>query len=203
MKRCAWIVVLAVLGALSGCFGKQTYRWKEEVLLHDGRLIVIERSVRTGEVPVEIGQPPGESDYTLTFSTEDGKSVRWEAGKSFWPMVLDFKDGRPYVVAGGSTGPDYERQGCPRPPYFFFRYAGGQWQRIDYEQFPKEIRRANLLVGPTGDADRMAAVKRGLVTREDVRKSHARLNREDKEIREDAPNPCAHWGNDYRYVPTK
>ena len=69
------------MALLSSCLGKSTYRWKEEVQLHDGRVIVIERSVGTGQVPVEIGQPPGESDYTLTFKISGGKFVL--GGNSF------------------------------------------------------------------------------------------------------------------------
>lgn len=69
------------------------------MLLHDGRVIVIERSVRTGEDPVEIGQRPGKSNYTLTFETADGKPVSWGAGKSFKPMILDLSNGTRYLVA--------------------------------------------------------------------------------------------------------
>ena len=81
-------------------------------------MIVIDRSVRTGQVPVELGQPPGESDYTLTFRTTDGKSVTWEAGKSFSPMTLDFSAEVPYVVADASALNDYAQHDCSRPPYF-------------------------------------------------------------------------------------
>lgn len=197
------VVLLAVL-AMTGCDAKQTYRWKEEVLLHDGRVIVIERSVKTGYVPIELGQPPGESDYTLTFTGSDGRPVTWEAGRSFWPMILDFVDGAPYVVALGSTAPDYEKHGCPRPPYFIFRHAGGRWERIAYEELPKAIRRGNLLVDPTDpDGGQFDAVKRGVITEEQVKRSHRWLDVHYREVREDAPNPCAHRGDDYRYVPLK
>ena len=195
--------VLVGMSMLSSCFGKSTYRWKEEVQLYDGRVIVIKRSVRTGEVPVELGQPPGESDYTLTFKTSDGKSVTWEAGKSFRPMILDFSGGVPYVVATGMTGPVYERHGCPRPPYFFFRYADGAWQQINYNDFPRPIRNRNLASGVTYRKETVSAVNSGLVTREDVRKSQLGLDNFYKEVREDAPNPCAHRGNDYKYIQPK
>jgi hypothetical protein len=182
------LALIATLG-LSACFGRTTYRWKEEVLLHDGQVIVIERSVRTGEVPVEIGQPPADSDYTLTFRAADGKAVTWEAGKSFKPMIFDMVNGAVYVVARGSTGPDYARHGCPKPPYFIFRYVDGRWKRIDFEQLPGQIRLANLMSSVTGDDQRLAAVKRGKATVEDVRKSHRRLDPHYKEVREDAPMP--------------
>lgn len=189
MRPHVLLVALLATFALSACFGRATYHWQEEVLLHDGRVIVIERSVRTGEVPVEVGQPPGESDYTLTFKTDDGKTVTWESGKSFWPMILDFFNGTPYIVAGGATGPDYVKHGCPRPPYFLFRYNAGNWTRIDYEQLPKEIRKANLLSSATQGRQRRPGVERGKTTVEDVKQSQRWLPKQYKEIIEAAPMP--------------
>lgn len=196
-------ILAAVLGLsfLSSCFGQATYRWKEEVQLHDGRVIVIERSVRTGEVPVELGQRPAESDDVLTFKGADGRTITWAGGKPFYPIILDFSDTVPYVVATGRTGTDYERNGCPRPPYFFFRYRNGLWERMRYEEFPRAIRQRNLAANPTYEYGAKQAVNRGLVTLADVKKSHFGLDRFYKEVREDAWNPCAHRGDDFRYSP--
>jgi hypothetical protein len=200
-----WTLGFAVLGALSGCFGKQTFRWQEEVLLHDGRVIVIDRSVRTGEVPVEIGQAPGESDYTLTFKTSDGKPVTWDGGRDrFVPIVLDFVDEVPYVVAIGATGLVYPREGCPKPPYFFFHWSAGEWTRTRYEDFPNAVRNANLSAGLTYRASLRERIARSeLITQEDVRMLMRTANPEVKMVREDAPNPCATWKDDFRYIPNR
>jgi hypothetical protein len=203
MKLLRLLTASLALALLSGCAVSRTHHWQEEVLLHDGRVIVVERSVRTGEVPVELGQPPGESDYTLTFQAPDGRTVTWESGKSFLPFLLDFSDGTTYLVARGATGPDYERHGCPRPPYFIFRWSEGQWRRIDYEQLPKQIRQRNLSASVTGDVDAFAAAKRGRLTVEDVKQSHRWLPSHYKEIKENAPNPCANRRDDFKYVPPK
>lgn len=185
------LCVLVGMSLLSSCLGKSTYRWKEEVQLHDGRVIVIERSVRTGEAPVELGQPPGESGYTLTSKTSGGKSVTWDGGKAFSPMILDFVGEVPYVVATGRTGPDYVKHGCPKPPYFFFRYVDGTWQRINYKEFPQSIRKRNLASGVTDLQEVVSAFNGGLVTREVVRKSQLGLTNFYKEVREDAPMPLS------------
>lgn len=191
------LVGLACVAAmtLSGCFGKQTYRWPEEVLLHDGRLIVIQRSVKTGYLPREIGQPPPESDYTLTFEWADGRKVTWDGGRGrFVPMILDFESGTPYVVATGGQLISWREEGCPRPPYFFFMWGGDQWQRVTYEQFPKSIRKANLSAGltyPSRDPMRERIGRRELVAKEDVIRLKRSANPEYKEIREDAPIPMA------------
>ena len=188
-----WALGFAALGTVSVCFGKQTYRWQEEVLLHDGRVIVIDRSVRTGEVPVELGQSPGVSDFSVTFKTSDGRPVSWEGGRDrFVPMILDFIDGVPYVVAHGATGLVYAAEGCPRPPYFFFRWSAGEWMRISYEDFPKALRNANLTVDLLGRPPFNERIARGeLVTREDVRVLLRTANPEGKTVREDAPTPMA------------
>lgn len=90
------LCVVVGMSLLPSCLGKSTYVWKEEVLLHDGRVMVIQRGVKTGYLPREIGQPPPESDYTLTFETVDGRKLTWDGGRGrFVPMILDFEDGVP------------------------------------------------------------------------------------------------------------
>jgi hypothetical protein len=205
-----WVIAalaLALALVWFGWLGRWTYHWHEEVLLHDGRVIVVERSVKTGYVPVEIGQPPGESDYTLTFVASDGKSVTWEGGRDrFIPMILDFEQGVPYVVATGATSLVYGVEGCPRPPYFFFKWSAGSWQRVTYEEFPKSIRKANLSAGltyPSRDPMRERIGRGELVTKEDVARLRRTADVDAKEVREDKPNPCATWANDFRYEPKK
>ena len=204
--RASWLLatgLLAPLCVVSGCFGRETYRWQEEVLLHDGRVLVIDRSVLTGAVPVEIGQRPGESDYTLKLKSSDGTTVTWDGGRDrFVPIILDFVDGVPYVGAIGATGLVYPREGCPRPPYFFFRWSAGEWTRIPYEDFPKVVRNANLTSSLTYRAPYRERIARGdLITREDVHELLRMANPEAKMVREDAPNPCANWNDDFRYMP--
>ena len=193
-----WPVIggaLVALLVMTGCDAKQTYRWKEEVLLHDGRAIVIERSVKTGYVPREIGQPPPESDYTLTFKGPDGKNITWDGERDrFDPMILDFDQGVPYVVATGGPGLSWRDEGCPKPPYFFFRWSAGDWKRVTYEAFPKAIRKTNLSSGltyPSRDPMRERIARGHLVTKEDVVRLGRFANPEYKEVREDAPMPMA------------
>jgi hypothetical protein len=191
-------VLITTLGLVSGCLGK-TFSWKEEVLLHDGKVIVIERSVRTGKVPVEIGQPPGESHQRITLRTVQHGSVSWDGGKALRPMILEIHGGNLYLVALGRTALDYQAYGCPRPPYLFFRYNGEQWERVAYEDFPWQIRQRNLLSGATSRS--RALVEHGYVTVDQVRQSQSAISRYYRELREDMPNPCADWGNPMQYKP--
>jgi hypothetical protein len=118
------------------------------------------------------------------------------------PIVLDFVDGTPYVAAIGATGLVYPREGCPKPPYFFFRWGAGEWKRLPYENFPQVARNANLTASLTYRAAFRDRIARGeLITRDDVRTLLRTANPEVKMVREDAPNPCANWNDDFRYVP--
>jgi len=188
-----WLVAILALVLAFVWFiwlGRWTYHWKEEVLLHDGRVIIVERSVKTGYVPVEMGQSPGESDYTLTFKGPEGRSITWHGGRDrFRPMILDFADGVPFVVARGATSLVYGAEGCPRPPYFFFRWRDGDWERIAYREFPKAISKLNLSVDPTYEESVRQAMRNGLVGVRDVQRTARDLNPEDKQVREDAPPP--------------
>lgn len=198
---------LVVTMTLAGCFGKQVYQWSEEVLLHDGRIIVIQRSMKSGYLPREIGQPPPESDYTLTFDGVDGEKVIWDGGRGmFVPMILDVYGGVPFVVATGGQLISWREEGCPRPPYFFFKWTGNQWRRVTYDQFPKSIRSANLSVGltyPSRDPMHERISRGEIVTKEDVMRLNRTADPDAKEIREDKPNPCATWADDFRYTPRK
>ena len=193
--------------ALSGCFGKQTYRWSEEVQLNDGRVILIQRSVKTGYLPREIGQPPPESDYTLEISGIGSKKITWDGGRGrFVPMILDFDGGVLHVVATGATSLVYGAEGCPRPPYFFFRWSGESWERMTYEDFPRSIRKANMSAGltyPSREPMRERISRGEIVTKEDVMRLNRTADPDAKEIREDKPNSCATWADDFRYTPRK
>lgn len=64
------------MSANAGLFGFGGTSWKEEVLLHDGRKIVVERWVKR-EGRHEIGQPPAYQDQTLFFVLPaTGKTVK-------------------------------------------------------------------------------------------------------------------------------
>jgi hypothetical protein len=109
-------------------------------------------------------------------------------------MILDFEAGVPYIVATGGQSLSFREEGCPKPPYFFFRWSTGQWQRVTYEEFPKTIRKTNLSSGltyPSRDPMRDRIARGDLVTKEDVLRLNRTADPDAKEVREDAPTPMA------------
>jgi hypothetical protein len=147
--------------ANAGLFGIAGTSWKEEVLLHNGKKIVVERWVKRGGRH-EIGQPPAYQDQTLSFVfPETGNTMKWEdrssedlSASSFLPMAFDIIAGTPYIVTTPMGCLSYNKWGRPNPPYVVFKYASSGWLRIPLNELPPEIRTPNLIIS---DPDTKAA----------------------------------------------
>lgn len=91
MAKLIWPI--AVLSVLSAC-GK-TIEWKQEVKLHDGRVIVMERmSKLSGTVFPE--NVVLEYEQTLIFRHPDsGTRIEWKIPEGLQPVSFDFDRGIP------------------------------------------------------------------------------------------------------------
>lgn len=156
LKRIAKCVVLLTIGvsmsADAGWFGIGGTSWKEEVLLHDGSKIVVERTVkRHGRH--EIGQRSPIGDQSVAFSIpREKRLVVWKdeysedvGGANFNLMMIDIVRDTAYLLASPAGCLSYNKWGRPNPPYVVFRYNGKEWGRIPLQEMPDEILRPNLL----------------------------------------------------------
>lgn len=142
----------ASMNADAGFLGFGGDSWKEEVLLHDGSKIVVERTVEHGGRH-EIGQKPPYKEQTLTFTHPAIQAeIVWEdkfsedvGSANFLPMLLDISNGTPYLVAHPMGCLSYNKWGRPNPPYVVFRHDGKEWQRIPLQELPAEIKTVNLI----------------------------------------------------------
>lgn len=146
-------LILILLGVLimTGC-GERTASWKEEVLLHDGKKIVVERSrTRGGTVVKEIGQDP-ETKWTIKFRNpyKGDELVSFEVEGGVTLMILDFDMGKPYLAMIADRGDAYYSFGCPNPPYVAFTYDR-VWQRIPLDQLLPQFVKTNLTIGGSED----------------------------------------------------
>lgn len=158
-------VLLAVFG-LSGCVGGLGLggsSWKEEVLLHDGGKVVVQRSVAYGGRH-EIGQRSSYTKQTLSFThPANGKQVTWQDNaspelgtSSFLPMALDIYRDAVYLVANPMGCLSYNKWGRPNPPYVVFKYAGKSWERIALQELPPETKALNLIFSsPDTEVERL------------------------------------------------
>jgi len=139
----------AMVGALP--FGGDS--WKEEVLLHDGSKVVVERKVERGGRH-EVGQPSPIKEHTVTFTlSHTGQTITWTSeydeslGRTnFHLLAVHVLNGTPYIVTEPNLCLSYNKWGRPNPPYVFFKYDGTAWQRIPLEAVPTEFITLNVAI---------------------------------------------------------
>jgi len=146
------ILTLGVsMSADAGLFGFGGTSWKEEVQLHDGSKIIVERSQTRGGRG-EVAQSPIK-EHTITFSLPgSGQVMSWtseyseDVGRAnFNLLALHILNGTPYVVTRPNGDLSYNKWGRPNPPYVFFKHDGKAWQRIPLTEFPSVFKEMNLV----------------------------------------------------------
>lgn len=154
--------------------------WKEEVLLHDGQKIIVERSQTYGGRR-EVGQSPPVKEHSISFVLPgSGKSFTWtseygeDLGRSnFNLLALHIKQGTPYLVAKPNLCLSYNKWGRPNPPYVIFKHENDGWKRIPLNELPLEFENINLVIDNLGDADTLATQQ--MVTAELIKKLNGEL----------------------------
>lgn len=160
-KKVLIIVALIAAFSLTACAGPSggighTMRWKEEVKLHDGQMIVVERFYNQGGYPAIESHNRSPLDETLTFTLPgSGKEIIWKTEfnnspepNSLGPLLLDVVDGISYLATSPAGCIAYNKWGRPNPPYILFKYVNEAWQRILLEAFPPVLVRSNLMSRP-------------------------------------------------------
>ena len=156
LKRIVELGLVLLMGvsmsAEAGLFGFGGDSWKEEVLLHDGSRIVVERTVEHGGRH-EIGQRPPYKYQSLIFNHPSTKlEIVWEdkfsedvGSANFLPMLLDISHGVVYLVVYPMGCLSYNKWGRPNPPYVIFKHEGKEWKHIPLQELPAEIKTPNLI----------------------------------------------------------
>jgi hypothetical protein len=137
-----------------------TMTWKEEVVLHDGRKIIVERTDRLGGYTTIDSRERQTLDAIIRFTLpESNKSITWKTDfnqnspeiNSLNLLVLDIVNGIPYIAAYPAGCIAYNKWKRPNPPYVFFKHDGNEWKRISLEEFPAELSQVNVIVGRPSD----------------------------------------------------
>jgi hypothetical protein len=138
--------------SMSAC-ATSTFTWKEEVLLYDGRKIIVERTdTYDSRLPHELGQGPPLAEHKTTFIVPGAhQQVTWKSNNRSMAdpehldlLALDFVGDVPYVATTPNRSFAYIKWGRPNPPYVFFKYAG-EWKRVPLEEFPEQFK-INVIV---------------------------------------------------------
>ncbi len=204
MKREAtmknWMLGISLMilggGGMSAC-AMGGASWEEEVLLHDGKKLIVERSQSYGGRH-EIGQKPPIKEEQITFSLPgSGQSISWtseyseDVGRAnFEPLALHISKNTPYIVATPNLCLAYNKWGRPNPPYVIFKHDGKAWRRIPLSEFPAEFKAVNLVISTTKHDSEVA--RKSLVRAEVVKKLNSSLTQPEYQTIVREPLPSSH-----------
>jgi len=160
-------------------FGWWPASWKEEVLLHDGKKIMVKRSQTRGGRG-EVGQSPIKQ-HSITFTLpESGKTITWEdkfskdvGHSNFDLLALHILNDTPYIVVTTYGCLAYNKWGRPNPPYVFFKFDGNEWKRISLSEFPREFVEINTVINASAHEKKL--VSQDIVSAEMVKKLNSSL----------------------------
>jgi len=180
-----WASILGVsMNANAGLFGFGGDSWKEEVLLHDGTKIIVDRSQSYGD-PRHMGDAPPIKEQTITFTLPGtNKPITWKdettediGHANFDLLALHIKNGIPYIVTSPNLCIAYNKWGNPTPPYIFFKYTSKTWRQIPISDFPTEFTNINLVIDDGAEAKNIAS--HGVVSSDAVKKLNGRLSQKE------------------------
>lgn len=159
ITKLGFLLLMGVsMSAEAGLFSRSKV-WKEEVLLHDGRVLVVERASNPADYLIPGSSEPPAADASLAFTLPGtNQRVSWKTEyrnetpepSSLGPLLLDIVGGIPYLATSPAGCIAYNKWGRPNPPYILFKYEHEKWERIPLQEFPAELVKANLMgIPPT------------------------------------------------------
>jgi hypothetical protein len=180
MTICLVLTLGVGINVEAGLLGLGEDSWKEEVLLHDGSKMIVERSQSYGGRH-EIGQSPPIKEQDITFTLPNtSKTIEFKSDygedigrANFKLLALHILNGTPYIVTAPNLCLSYNKWGRPNPPYVFFQYNSKEWKRIALEELPTEFKEVNLVVNSKAEEKILTA--QSIVTAELVRKLNSEL----------------------------
>lgn len=130
--------------------------WKEEVLLHDGKKLIVERSQNYGGYPTLESRVRELLNEKWVFHApgDDTQKIVWQSdfrrppeGDSLMLLQINFLNGVPYVATSPAGCLSYNYWKRPNPPYVFFKYDDRAWKQISPAEFPTVFSESNVAVG--------------------------------------------------------
>jgi hypothetical protein len=184
LKRMMKLGLILMTGmTMSACAGSSGIggdTWKEEVLLHDGQKMIVDRSQTYGGRH-EVGQSVPVKEHSIKFKLPGStKTITWtseygaDLGRTNFDLVaLHVLKDKPYLVTVPNLCLAYNKWGRPNPPYVIFKHEDNNWKRIPLNELPAEFKEVNLVVNNQGEAEILSA--QSIVTAELVKKLNGEL----------------------------
>lgn len=177
IKRWAIAISLAILGGgMSACADGTS--WKEEVLLHDGRKIEVERTQTYGGYaePASTDRSVEKEEWLIP-TPGSSRKVVWSSdfsrppeGDSLMLLQINFLNGVPYIATSPAGCLSYNHWKRPNPPYVFFKHDGKAWRQIPLAEFPVAFKASNVHVGTP-----IKAWRKDVISIEMIREEHRNL----------------------------
>lgn len=185
ITHCKLFAIFALIAAFSlnacaGLFGIGGTSWKEEVLLHDGSKLVVERSVTRGGHGIAQQSIATEESLSFTLPSTNER-VTWSdqfspelSSSNFNLMMLEISQGIAYLVSSPMGCLSYNKWGRPNPPYVVFQYRDKAWSRIELQSLPREFSVPNLIISsPDAEAKKLGS---GTISAESIKKLNTGFN---------------------------
>lgn len=185
-------------------FAVRTESWSEDVALHDGRQITVEREVdwtfriASGDAAAGFNFLKNWPDkFWFKFKHPDTQeTIKWQGEQHYIPVLLDLINGVPYlVVYGRPTKRTESIYGCAELPYTYLRYNsknGGRWEAIPLDKALRDLRRANL------SPDYPGIGKKHLSTDDVQSVMLRRENSSSYHFQQEIPRDYNEWRNPYK-----
>lgn len=198
------LATTATIAMVSGCGGDDAARWTEDVKLHDGTIIQVERrATRVGSgLPVEHRGPLKTDELCYPPA-----KAYWKLGSEYRPASFELKDGVPYVKVSVLDCGSCKAAGFPQDGMAYFALRQGHWVSITSSEFP-DSRWRNLMIEGIWDGRDSSKDLRGHVSLQTKMKSDqfAEDTRAGKVLRESEAVICqecakAHIRGDVPMIP--
>lgn len=141
--RLSWLmgILLMALMNLAGCNGIDKAHWTEEVRLHDGQMIVVERWASRAHSGFPNAPRGRQIDHELFYVP---MNVRWHGLGPRRPISFDIFNGTPYLALYAEGRDFCKGKGSKAYKAQFFRWQSRAWVEISQTQFPANDALMNL-----------------------------------------------------------
>jgi hypothetical protein len=123
-------------------------KWKEDVRLLDGRVIVVtqEKRCEGGDYTAKTNASclAREAWVTISLPEFSDKNIVWHENLN--PMVINVYRGKLYIVGSPPTTREFRKYGAVNPPYIGFVWGQDAWKRISFADIPEAIYDGNMLI---------------------------------------------------------
>lgn len=154
------LLLLAATLSLTACSGlpgiAHSMDWQEEVMLHDGRIVIAERHYNLSGYSTPASTERSAVNQTVTFTLPaTNQRIIWQTDfrdtvpelNSLNLLLFDIVNGTPYIATYPAGCVAYNKWQRPNPPYVLFKHEQDGWKRISMTEFPAELKKTNVSVG--------------------------------------------------------